>query len=459
MTIYERFFMTQKDNLVKGDIKKHLGKIAVPAALGFLFSTLFNVVDSYFAGQIGTDAIAGMTLSFPVFFLLLAIASGIGNGINALGAIALGANDDKRFHALFKNAMGIALIFGVFIPIIAPFLARLLFAAQGAEAAPLEYGLRYITVVMIGYAFFMINFSLNGMLYAQGNSKPFRNFLLVATVVNIGLNPVFIFGFWIIPAMDTAGIGLATVLVQMGGTVYLFFRLMASPKFKVKRVKSRAFDVQVVKDIFGQGIPAALNNATIAIGIFVINFYVMYYGGTSTVAAYGIAIRIEQLALVPTIGLNVAVLSIVGQSYGAKKKTRIYNVWKQGTIIGLIIMTVGVVVIVPLAPWLIAFFDDSSDVIASGTQYLRIEAFAFLSYVFLNIGIAVLQGVKKPMFAVWIGLYRQVLPLGLFYLLGTVLAMGILGVWWGIVIINWSAVIITLLYVKKTLKDRTEDFE
>jgi len=451
--------MYKDNNLAKGDIKKQLRKIAIPAALGFLFNTLFNVVDSFFAGQIGTDAIAGMTLSFPVFFLLIAIASGMGNGLNALAAIALGSKDKKRFHALFKNTLYLAVFFGILIPVVAPYLSRLLFTIQGAEPVPLDYGMRYITVVMIGYIFFMVNYALNGMLYAQGNSKPFRNFLIVASLVNIGLNPLFIYGFWFVPAMDTAGIALSTVLVQMGGTIYLIWKLKRSEKFEMNIFKKGKFNIKTIRDIFEQGIPSALNNATIALGVFVINYYVMYYGGTDTVAAYGVAIRIEQLALVPTIGLNIAVLSIVGQSFGAKKKTRIYDAWKWGTIVGLIIMLIGIIAIVPLAPQLIALFDDKESVIESGTRYLRIEAFAFLSYVFLNIGVSVLQGIKKPMFSFWIGLYRQVLPFGLFYLLGSVFAMGILGVWWGIVIINWTAVIITLTYVSMKLKSKTSDFD
>jgi Na+-driven multidrug efflux pump len=259
--------------------------------------------------------------------------------------------------------------------------------------------------------------------------------------------------------MGTAGIGLATVLVQMGGSLYLAWHLYRSPNFEFKMFKKRPFNMNVVKDLFEQGMPSALNNATIALGIFVINYYVMKYGGTDTVAAYGVAVRIEQLALVPTIGLNVAVLSIVGQSYGAKKKDRIYDAWKWGTVVGLIIMAIGIVIIVPLAPYLISIFDDKEEVVSAGQQYLRIEAFAFLSYVFLNIGISVLQGIKKPMFAFWIGLYRQALPFGLFYLLGTILSMGILGVWWGIVIINWTAVIITLLYMFRTVNKKTESFE
>jgi Na+-driven multidrug efflux pump len=195
-----------------------------------------------------------------------------------------------------------------------------------------------------------------------------------------------------------------------------------------------------------------MNNATIALGVFVINYYVQYYGGTNTLAAYGVAIRIEQLALVPAVGINVAVISLVGRSFGAKSIDRIYTVWKRATIGGLIIMGVGVLLIVPFAPFLISFFDDKPAVVDAGARYLRIEAFAFFSYIFLNVGVALLQGVKHPAYALYIGVFRQLVPIGLFYFLGTILSMGIDGVWWGIVIINWIAVAITLLYASYVLR-------
>ncbi len=330
-----------KDRLAKPPINKELRRIALPAAIGFLFNTLFNVVDSYFAGTIGTNAIAGMTLAFPVFMLLLALASGMGAGMNALSSIAIGENDKTRFLKLLKNGFLLAMLFGVLIPFIAPSISRMVFTFQGADEAAIDYGMRYIITVMIGYVFFMINFIFNGVLYAQGNSKPFRNFLIVATIVNIGLNPILIHGFWFIPGMDTAGIALATVLVQMGGTVYLYLQVRKSPWVNYTAFKDPEVSGRTAFDILRQGVPSAMNNATIALGIFVINYYVQYYGGTNTLAAYGVAIRIEQLALVPAVGINVAVISLVGRSYGAKAIDRIYTVWKRATIGGLIIMGVG----------------------------------------------------------------------------------------------------------------------
>lgn len=439
-------------------VLSELRKLAVPASIGFLFNTLFNVVDSYFAGQIGTQAVAGMTLAFPVFLLLIALASGLGNAINALSSIALGEEDPTKFHKLLKNSLLITAIFALSIPLLAPSLARVVFEFQGADMEAQRFALRYIQTVMIGFGLFMLNFSLNGFLYSQGDAKPFRNFLIVASLANIALNPLFIYGFWIIPGLDTLGIALATILVQLGGSVYLTIKVIRSEPFHWSEFHETSLTVFTVKELMTQALPSALNTATIALGIFVINYYVQLYGGTATLAGYGIALRIEQLALVPTIGLNVAVISLVGRSFGRKDKERLYDVWKKATLSGLTIMAIGVVIIVPFAPWLISFFDASRDVIEAGSRYLRIEAFAFFSYIFLNISISVLQGVKRPGFSFIVGSFRQFVPIRLFFFLGTTLNMGIDGVWWGIVLINWLAVVMSLVYTHRVVKRVTGSF-
>ena len=122
-------------------------------------------------------------------------------------------------------------------------------------------------------------------------------------------------------------------------------------------------------------------------------------------------------------------------------------------------MLLGTLIIVPLAPWLISLFDSSSTVVEAGTRYLRIEAFAFTTYIFLNVCVSILQGIKKPKFGMYIGIYRQIIPIGIFYLFGTIFGMGILGVWWGIVLINWSAVIISIVYTRTQLKKLEVEFD
>jgi len=439
-------------DLTKGNINSLLKKIAIPASVGFAFNTLFNVVDSLYAGQISTDTLAGMAISFPIFFLIISISSGFGNGATALSAIAIGKKDVKAFHSYALNSILLAIIVGVLLPILSPLFLEPLFRLSGSTGNVLQVGMDYTTLIIYGTIFFVLNFVLNGLLSAQGNTKPFRNYLIIGFFANLILDPLFILGWFGLPMMGVQGVALATIIVQAFGSVYLAYHLTKSHLFDMKLFKEARPSLDTIRALLKQGIPSSLNNATIALGVFVINYFVLLYGGTETVAAYGVSMRIEQMALLPTIGISVAVLSIVGQNYGAGKIDRIYEVRKKATMYGVGIMLIGTVIIVPLAPFLVSLFDSSDVVVNAGKQYLRIEALAFTTYIFLNIGVSVLQGIKKPKFGIWIGLYRQLLPIGLFYFLGTTLGMGILGVWWGIVFINWTAVFITIAYTKLQLR-------
>lgn len=439
-------------NLVTGNLNKHIKRIAIPASIGFLFNTLFNVVDTIFAGQIGTEAIAGMAISFPIFFLLLSISMGLGNATTALSAIAIGKKDISLLHDYFKNAVFLGILFGISLPIMSLYILEPLFALTGAEGLVLDVGLDYTRTILIGTIFFVMNYVLNGFLNAEGNTKPFRNFLIIGFFLNLILDPLFVIGFWFVPAMGVTGIALATVLVQAFGTLYLLYHVLHSESFNKYQFQGRKINWTSIKEIMGQAIPSSLSTATIALGVFIINYYVYLYGGSDTVAAYGIGMRIVQIALIPTIGLNIAALSIIGQSFGAGNIMRIKEARNKGTLYGVIIMLIATVVIVPFAPFFISLFDSTPEVVQAGALYLRIEAIAFTTYVILNINVSVLQGIKKPRFTIAIGIYRQIFPIALFFFLGTTLALGIYGVWYGIVIINWSAVFIIYLYTNYRLK-------
>jgi len=443
---------TMNDDLLHGKISKHFKTIAIPASIGFLFNTLYNVVDTIYAGRLGTDALAGISISFPIFFIIISLSYGLGNGGTALAAIALGEKDRIRFHHLLYNALILGIIFGIIVPILAPFILTPLFELAGAEGEILTLGLDYTKMIMYGTLFFALTTIINGFLSAQGNTKPFRNYLIIGFFMNLVLDPLFIFGWFGLPELGASGIALATVISQAFGTIYLGYHLMKSPLFNMAVIRECKLMLKVIGDLLRQGIPSSLNMATIAIGVFIINYFVVLYGGSDSVAAYGASMRIEQIALIPTIGLNIAVLTLVGQNFGANKIERLYEIRKKGTFYGVVIMLIGTVIIFPLAPYLVRIFDSNPNVVQAGTTYLRIEALAFTTYVFLNINVSVLQGIKKPKFAIYIGIYRQLIPFAIFYFLGTTLNMGIYGVWWGIVIINWSAVFITLAYTRSKLK-------
>ena len=445
-------------DLTQGKISHHIRTLAIPASIGMVFNTLYNVVDTFYSGKIGTDSMAGLAVSFPIFFLIIALSMGIGGGATALSSIAIGEKDYKTLHALIKNSLYLGLIVAIIIIIAAPTIGDTLFRISGATGNTLTEGSNYMDTLFYGSLFFILNFIFNGILSAQGDTKSYRNALIVGFFLNLILDPMFIYGWFFFPKLGTVGIALATVIVQVLTSSYLLYRVYKSPLFDFELFKSSSYSNQVIKDLLKQGVPTSLNMATIALGVFIVNFFVLRFSDSITMAAYGAAMRIEQMALLPAMGLNSAALTITGQNYGAKLYHRIFELRKKALIIGVTIMVIGGLIIYPLAPVLIGIFNKDPAVVQAGTVYLRIEIFAFPTYVILGILLSIMQGIRKPGFAVYIGLYRQILmPIPIFYLLAETLGFGVSGIWWGIVFLTWTSVAVTYLYSRRQLNALLND--
>jgi putative efflux protein, MATE family len=442
----------QLDDYTKGDLKKQLITMAVPVSVGLFFNTMFNVVDTFYAGKLSTEALAGMSLSFSVFFMLIAIVSGVSTGLSALLSIASGKRNQEEVRVLTSNGMFLTVAISIIISVLGFFISPMLLHILGARGETLNQGTYYVKAIYAGAIFFGLNSALNALLSSRGVTKPYRNFLIIGFFLNLILDPLFIFGPFGLPRLGTLGVALATIIVQIVGTVYLFFKCKKVLNISMDIFTKKYFQFKAQFDILAQGIPASLNMLTIALGVFVINFFIYKHGDDAAIAGYGVAMRIEQLALLPALGLNTAALTIAGQNYGAKNFDRVKATYKEGIKIGVIIMTIGMIIIFPLASFLIGIFNKDSDVVFEGTRYLRIEFIAFNAYIILNIGLSILQAIKKPHYAIWIGVYRQlIMPFILFNLFGSILGWGLVGIWWGIVTTTWTGALACLLFVKYEL--------
>ena len=425
--------------LTEGPIRRHILRIAVPTSTGLFFNTMFNVVDTYFAGQLGTASLAGMSASFSVFFILMALTAGVGTGLAALLSNAIGRKDQAAVGRLTANGLLLSFAVGSVLTVSGMLFAPYLLAALGASGDAYAEGGRYVVCLYAGSLFFALNAAMNAMLSSHGMTKPYRDFLIIGFLLNLILDPLFIFGWLGLPRLGTMGVALATVIIQAVGTVYLSVKVRRLIDVRLEKISLKQFSVHQQREILAQGIPAALNMLTIAIGIFVINFFIYRFGNDASTAGYGAGMRVEQIALLPAIGLNTATLTLVGQNYGAGYLERVRETFFIALKIGLVIMVVGMALIFPLAPILISLFNDDPAVIFEGTRYLRIDMTAFFGYVIINICLSTLQGLKKPHYAIWVGVYRQlVMPALLFWLLGDVLGLGLAGVWWGIVATVWT---------------------
>ncbi len=431
-------------DLTVGDIGNLVRRVAFPSSVGFLFNTLFNVVDNIFTGYIGSEALAGLAISFPVFFILIALGSGVGTGVTAIISNYIGEGREEKAREVARDALSLGIIVSLVITGIGVTADEYLMRAMGGEGQTLVYGLRYTNVIFLGTIFFVLNMVMNGILSAQGDTMSYRNFLIAGFLMNIVLDPLSI----LVLGMTTEGVALATVVVQFIGNLYLLRRVRGS-----KIIAGKGFGLTVphrgnYMEILSQGIPASFNMMTIAMGVFIINYYVVMVGGSKAVAAFGVAMRIEQLALLPAIGLNIAALSITGQNYGAGRLDRVEETYRKTMKYGLIIMTTAMFVILPLSRYLFYIFTRDMEVIQYGISYFRVETLVFNSYVLLNISVSVLQGLKRPKFPIVIGIYRQfAMPVILFPVLIAMVG-SIYGIWWGIFAVNWSAAIVAVAYVR-----------
>jgi len=445
--------MNNKQNeITKGHIPSLIKKIAIPAGVGFFFNTMYNIVDAYFSGLVGTEAVAALSLSFPVFFIIIALGSGVSSGVTALIAHEVGAGNREGAQKYATQGISFALVVSILLTIFGLLVSTPLFKTLGASGEYLDFALSYISIIFLGTVFFILVFSFNAILNSVGDTKSFRNFLVAGFFLNFILNYWFMFGGLGIPALGIAGIALATITIEFIGVLYLFPKVLRTELLHKRFYKELAPDKNIYRDIAKQGIPASISMMSVAIAFFISTYFVGKFGEAS-VAAYGVGTRIQQLALLPLIGLNIATVTLVGQNRGAKKFKRIMETIEKAKLYAFIISMVGTAFLFFLAKPLMTIFSRDPEVIRVGVQFLHIVAFIMWPYALLMITDSILRGLKRPMFSLWMGVGRQVVaPIIVFSLFVLVFSWGILGVWWGIFVITTIASVIAYTFLHRALK-------
>ena len=438
-------------NLVEDPIPRLIRRIAIPASIGFFFNTMYNFVDTYFAGLISKSALTGLSRSFPLFLGLMAVGSGISNGTTALISNALGRKDREEARLFFAQSVVFAAIAGVLVSLLGWGMAPGLFQLLKAEGDDLSAALAFMNMIYLGGVFFILQMTLNAVLNAQGETRVFRNVLIGSFIGNCVLNPLFIYGWLGLPAMGVAGIGFATSVIQLLGAGVLLFYVARGNLCKGLTAAEFRPRWLCMKQITEQALPAALNMMTVALGVYVITWFVAKLNNDA-VAGYGIATRVEQMVLLPTIGLNFAVLALTGQNNGAGRLDRVHEAWRTCIRYGLGLMLPGGLVVYLIRDVAMRWFTQDAKVIEYGSNYLCVAAITLCAYPVLFQTVFMLQGLKRPAYGLWIGLYRQlVAPALVFQALAFWCNWRLWGVWWGVSIVNWSAALFTLWWGKRVL--------
>ena len=444
--------MKQVNELITKDIKKLIFQIAIPSSIGMFFNTMYNVVDTFYIGQISTEAISALTYSFMIFFMLLSISFGLSSAITAYVGGALGNHKRNTARIYATNGISLFMFISFILSIVSFVLLEHIFVLMGASGRVLEYALEYTYIILLGIVPMLIGLGANAILIALGDTKSYRNILIIGFVLNVILDPLFIYGFYFIPALGLSGVALATVLIQYITLMYLLKKLYATKLFELFTFFKSVPNIKAFKHLTRQAVPASVNMFLMSFGSIITMYFVSTYG-FKAVAAFGIGYRVEQIILLPMLGLNTAVMSIVSNNFGAKNFNRIDEVIHKSLRYGYIMSAIGVVLIVLFGKTMIMVFDTDTQVVDTAYIYIIFESFIFFAFITLFIANSTLQGIKNPFMIPYISFYRQIfMPLIFFSLVVSVFDLSIVYLWVSMLIIISSAAIYMKLYVRKQLE-------
>ena len=437
-------------NLIKDPIPHLLKKIAIPASIGMFFNTMYYVVDNFYAGMLSSTALAGISLATPILFLGLAIAVGVGQGTNALVGNARGENNHHLAEKYAGHALSFSWLSALLVGLIIWLISPTLFAVMSAQGDYTVEALHYLSIILPTLGLMAYGMAANGILNSQGDTTSLRNSLIVAFIANVILDPLLMFGLdW-----GIYGLATATALTQLGSATYLTMKLHQSKLSACLLVANLKPNWIHYRALLWQSLPASTNMFLVALGSFLVTSAVARFG-ENAVAGLGIALRIEQLVLLPTIGINIAVLSLVSVNFGAKQFDRMQQVALDSIKIGTSLMVIGGIAIFIFAQPLISLFADNLSVIKIGVSYLRVEAIILPAYVLSFVAGAVLQGVKRPMVPMYFNVIRQlILPLIFIVIALTILEMGIYGIWWSVAIATWLTASMQYIHMRNLVRQQ-----
>jgi len=431
-------------DLTQGVIKKHIVNLSVPAVVGYFFHTMFNITDTYFAGVISTEALAALSLSASVFFMVLAIGVGMSEAVTSLVGNALGEQDIQKARHITQNAIMFSIVLSIFLSTIGiisiPFLVESL-----GDPSYVKETFEYINMILYGAVFFITSFFFNALLNAIGDTKSFRNILIVTSMLNIFLDYLFIKYF----NMGVSAIAIATIISEAITMLYLFYKLRKTKLFS--NITLISYDKDIIKDLIKQGFPPSVNMFMMAFGMYIITYFVAPYS-KEAVAAFGIGMRIEQVFLMPVIGLNIATLAIVSQNNGAKIYDRINPTIRLAIVYGWMMSTIGVTSFFLFGEFFASLMTSDSIVIEQTALYLRISGLASYGFVVIFIYIAMLQGIKKPDIIFPISVYRQIIAPVIVFSGLSIFGFEIFSLWVGLDLIIFSSALFLWLYGEKKLK-------
>lgn len=437
-----------KRNLLEGDIKKQLFSLAWPMLMGMIGVVSFNLVDTYFVGLLGVDQLSAMSFSFPIVMLYNSIALGIGVGTSSLVA----RNIVKTDHAQLSAIASRALLLGLFVVLI--FTAgglltiRPLFSALGAEAEILDYVSDYMIIWYLGVPFVVIPMIGNNIVRATGDTLVPGIIMTIGNLMNVVLDPLFIFGYWGFPKMGMRGAALATVISRAVGLIAILFVLIKREKLLTVYLGAFKNILKTAKNILFIAGPAALTMLIPPFSAGILTKILSHFG-KEAVAAFGVASRVEMFALMVMPTLGSVLIIFIGQNLSKNLFKRIRESLRLSLFFALIWGVFIFIVFVLLGKQIASIFTADPTVIEITKKYFYIIGSSYGFMGLLMLSGAAFNGVNKPYPSAGFSLLRMFILL-VFAWLGAMF-FEIQGVFWAGFLANVLGGALAYTYLFKTV--------
>lgn len=438
-------------------VKKLLINMSLPMMISMIIQALYNVVDSIFVAKISENALAAVSLSFPVQNMMIAIAVGTGVGINALLSKSLGERNFKESNRAANNGIFLGLLSYLVFLIFGLTLVKTYFLSQTNNIEIVEYGTSYLTIICsmsIGL-FGQITFER----LLQSTGKTIYNMITqgIGAVINIILDPILIFGLFGMPKMGVAGAAVATVTGQLiAALLGLMYNLKANPEITIK-IRGYRPNMNTIKKIYSVGFPTIIMLSISSITTYSINNILLKFSSTAT-AVFGVYFKLQSFVFMPVFGLNNGMVPIISFNYGARKKERLIKTIKLSIEFAVGIMIIGFIVFQIFPEKLLLLFNASEEMLSIGIPALRIIS---LSYIFAGFSVvtgSVFQAFGNGMYSLLVSISRQLVVLvPVAYFLS--LSGNINLVWWSYPIAEIASLIVSIIFLKNIYSYKIKPIE
>lgn len=395
------------DQMGTAPISKLLVKLSIPSILAILANNFYNIIDSVFVAQLNEKALTALSLAAPIQMLMAALGSGMAIGLNAVVSHALGENDKDKVKTATSSAIFIAVCSYLLILLAQAFLLKPFFIWQTDDPVIREYGISYLRICMIFSFGCMLQWVFDRLLIATGKTSCFMVSLLSASITNLILDPILIFGLLGLPAMGVAGAAWATVIGQIFGAIVA----MLLNVFKNREISISVTlkpHLKSISQILAVGIPTALMQAMTSIAGMLVNIILIGFSSTA-VAVYGVCLKIQNIFLVVPTGINLAIIPVVAYNYGAKRPDRQKAAFRWGMVFSLGFMIIALLVLELFPMQILTAFNADSNMLEIGTVSIRILAISMAISVYSLILGAVLQALGKGFSSMALTIARQVI--------------------------------------------------